>query len=178
MELLYPFLGFKMSKWGCGESSGVKFRAFPGSPGGSPDQLCSQHRSQTSVYHLWGRARGRWTGSLLLWGPHVMATVKGATRAQKEGISSSGDLTKKALSEKRCVYLYFEDNPRVTVNNKGEMKGSAFTGPVAKGCADVWLRAVSSAGSTAWFSNVFVKKNPLKIIFSPIPPKMNTKMEF
>ena len=30
------------------------------------------------------------------------------------------------------VYLYFEDNAGVIVNPKGEMKGSAITGPVAK----------------------------------------------
>ena len=29
--------------------------------------------------------------------------------------------------------MYFEDNAGVIVNNKGEMKGSAVSGPVAKG---------------------------------------------
>lgn len=35
----------------------------------------------------------------------------------------------------------------VIVNNKGEMKGSAITGPVAKECADLWPRIASNASS-------------------------------
>uniref|UniRef100_A0A8C5VUG4 Large ribosomal subunit protein uL14 n=1 Tax=Microcebus murinus TaxID=30608 RepID=A0A8C5VUG4_MICMU len=47
------------------------------------------------------------------------------------------------------VLLYFEDNAGVIVNNKGEMKGSAIAGPVAKECADLWPRIASNAGSSA-----------------------------
>jgi large subunit ribosomal protein L23e len=43
--------------------------------------------------------------------------------------------------------LYFEDNAGVIVNPKGEMKGSAVTGPVAKECADLWPRIASAAGT-------------------------------
>uniref|UniRef100_A0A8C3RLT4 Large ribosomal subunit protein uL14 n=1 Tax=Chelydra serpentina TaxID=8475 RepID=A0A8C3RLT4_CHESE len=53
------------------------------------------------------------------------------------------------LNRKDGVFLYFEDNPGVIVNNKGEMKGSAITGPVAKECADLWPRIASNAGSIA-----------------------------
>lgn len=35
------------------------------------------------------------------------------------------------------VFLYFEDNAGVIVNPKGEMKGSAITGPVAKECVSI-----------------------------------------
>jgi hypothetical protein len=45
------------------------------------------------------------------------------------------------------VFIYFEDNAGVIVNPKGEMKGSAITGPIAKECADLWPRIASSAGS-------------------------------
>ncbi len=45
------------------------------------------------------------------------------------------------------VFIYFEDNAGVIVNPKGEMKGSAITGPVAKECADLWPRIASSAGT-------------------------------
>ena len=44
-------------------------------------------------------------------------------------------------------FIYFEDNAGVIVNNKGEMKGSAITGPVAKECADLWPRIASAAGT-------------------------------
>jgi large subunit ribosomal protein L23e len=33
------------------------------------------------------------------------------------------------------------------VNEKGELKGSAITGPVAKECADIWPRIASHAGT-------------------------------
>jgi ribosomal protein L14 len=39
------------------------------------------------------------------------------------------------------------DNAGVIVNPKGEMKGSAITGPVAKECADLWPKIASSSGT-------------------------------
>ena len=42
---------------------------------------------------------------------------------------------------------FAEDNAGVIVNPKGEMKGSAITGPVAKECADLWPRIASAAPS-------------------------------
>lgn len=43
--------------------------------------------------------------------------------------------------------LHFLDNAGVIVNPKGEMKGSAITGPVGKECADLWPRIASCAGT-------------------------------
>lgn len=63
----------------------------------------------------------------------------------------------KIILEKRwCVS--FEDNARVIVNNRGEMKGSAITGPIAKECADLCPSIASSACSVACFFSVFVKR--------------------
>jgi large subunit ribosomal protein L23e len=39
------------------------------------------------------------------------------------------------------------DNAGVIVNPKGEMKGSAITGPVGKECADLWPRIASNANA-------------------------------
>ena len=44
---------------------------------------------------------------------------------------------RKPWRRKDGVFLYFEDNAGVIVNLKGEMKGSAVTGPVGKECADL-----------------------------------------
>ena len=44
-------------------------------------------------------------------------------------------------------FIYFEDNAGVIVNVKGDMKGSAIAGPVAKECADLWPRIASAAGT-------------------------------
>ena len=70
---------------------------------------------------------------------------------------------RKTFRRKDGVFLYFEglslrpfrihsraaDNAGVIVNNKGEMKGSAITGPVAKEAADLWPKIASAAPSVA-----------------------------
>merc|ERR1712027_27544 len=56
---------------------------------------------------------------------------------------------RKTFRRKDGQFIYFEDNAGVIVNNKGEMKGSAITGPVAKECADLWPRIASNASSIA-----------------------------
>merc|ERR1712085_26381 len=50
-------------------------------------------------------------------------------------------------ARKEGVFIHFEDSAGVIVNNKGEMKGSAVAGPVAKECAELWPRIASNAGS-------------------------------
>lgn len=52
---------------------------------------------------------------------------------------------RKSWRRKDGTVIYFEDNAGVIVNPKGEMKGSAITGPVAKECADLWPRIASAA---------------------------------
>jgi len=54
---------------------------------------------------------------------------------------------RKPWRRKDGVNIYFEDNAGVIVNAKGEMKGSAVTGPVAKECADLWPRVSAAAGT-------------------------------
>ncbi len=54
---------------------------------------------------------------------------------------------RKFWRRKDGTFIYFEDNAGVIVNPKGEMKGSAITGPVAKECADLWPRIASAAPS-------------------------------
>ena len=54
---------------------------------------------------------------------------------------------RKTWRRKEGTFIYFEDNAGVIVNNKGEMKGSAVSGPVAKECADMWPRIASNSGS-------------------------------
>ena len=54
---------------------------------------------------------------------------------------------RKAFRRREGYYMYFEDNAGVIVNPKGEMKGSAITGPVAKEAAELWPKIASAAGS-------------------------------
>ncbi|CAM9256813.1 unnamed protein product, partial [Chrysoparadoxa australica] len=77
----------------------------------------------------------------------ISTVKKGKPELRKKVMPAVVIRQRKAWRRKDGVYLYFEDNAGVIVNNKGEMKGSAITGPVAKECADLWPRIASSAGS-------------------------------
>merc|ERR1711939_808702 len=81
-------------------------------------------------------------------GDMVMATVKkGKPELRKKVMPAIVIRQRKPWRRKDGVYIYFEDNAGVIVNPKGEMKGSAITGPVAKECADLWPRIASAAGT-------------------------------
>jgi large subunit ribosomal protein L23e len=81
-------------------------------------------------------------------GDMVMATVKkGKPELRKKVMPGVVIRQSKPFHRKNGTTIYFEDNAGVIVNNKGEMKGSAITGPVAKECADIWPRIASNAGS-------------------------------
>uniref|UniRef100_A0A060TFM7 ARAD1D16324p n=1 Tax=Blastobotrys adeninivorans TaxID=409370 RepID=A0A060TFM7_BLAAD len=80
-------------------------------------------------------------------GDMVVATVrKGKPELRKKVMPAIVVRQSKPWRRKDGVFLYFEDNAGVIVNPKGEMKGSAVTGPVAKECADLWPRIASNAG--------------------------------
>ena len=47
-------------------------------------------------------------------------------------------------------FVYFEDNAGVIIGGaKGELKGTAITGPVAKECAEIFPKISAAAGSVA-----------------------------
>ena len=83
-------------------------------------------------------------------GDLVLATVKkGKPELRKKVLPAVVVRQRKPYRRKDGTVLYFEDNAGVIVNNKGEMKGSTVTGPVAKECADLWPRIASNAPSIA-----------------------------
>jgi large subunit ribosomal protein L23e len=84
-------------------------------------------------------------------GDMVMATVKkGKPELRKKVMPAVVVRQSKPWRRADGVYLYFEDNAGVIVNPKGEMKGSAITGPVGKEAAELWpvsaLRAFHEVG--------------------------------
>uniref|UniRef100_A0A8C5LEP9 Large ribosomal subunit protein uL14 n=1 Tax=Jaculus jaculus TaxID=51337 RepID=A0A8C5LEP9_JACJA len=119
-----------MSKQGCGGSSCAKFWISLGLPVGAVincvDNTGAKNLYAISVKGIKGRLNRLPAAGV---GDMVMATVK---KGNQNG-----------------VFLYFEDSAGVIVNNKGEMKGSAITEPVAKECSDLWPRIASNAGSIA-----------------------------
>ena len=81
-------------------------------------------------------------------GDYVLASVKkGKPELRKKVHPAVVIRQRKAWRRKDGTFIYFEDNAGVIVNPKGEMKGSAITGPVAKECADLWPRIDSAAPS-------------------------------
>merc|ERR1711865_555743 len=81
-------------------------------------------------------------------GDMVIATVKkGKPELRKKVTPAVVVRQRKSWRRKQGVFISFEDNAGVIVNPKGELKGSAITGPVAKECADLWPRIASAAGS-------------------------------
>ncbi len=72
-------------------------------------------------------------------GDMVMATVKkGKPELRKKVMPAVIVRQSKPWRRADGVFLYFEDNAGVIVNPKGEMKGSAITGPVGKEAAELW----------------------------------------
>lgn len=81
-------------------------------------------------------------------GDYILASVKkGKPELRKKVHPAVVIRQRKAWRRKDGTFIYFEDNAGVIVNPKGEMKGSAITGPVAKECADLWPRIASAAPS-------------------------------
>jgi large subunit ribosomal protein L23e len=102
-------------------------------------------------------------------GDMVMATVKkGKPELRKKVMPAVIVRQSKPWRRADGVFLYFEDNagvvsgrsqhicedwigwPAQIVNPKGEMKGSAITGPVAKEAAELWPRIASNSGVVMW----------------------------
>ncbi|KAI0170569.1 ribosomal protein L14 domain-containing protein [Pestalotiopsis sp. NC0098] len=81
-------------------------------------------------------------------GDMVMATVKKGKPELRKKVHPAV-IVRQSKPWKRTdgVFLYFEDNAGVIVNPKGEMKGSAITGPVGKEAAELWPVSFNQARS-------------------------------
>mmetsp|Transcript_8190 Transcript_8190/g.7613 ORF Transcript_8190/g.7613 Transcript_8190/m.7613 type:complete len:141 (+) Transcript_8190:42-464(+) len=140
-----------MSKRGRDGSTGTKFRIALGLPVAAimncADNSGAKNLYIFSVYGIKGRLNRMPAAAV---GDLVVATVKkGKPELRKKVMPAVVIRQRKAYRRKDGVFIYFEDNAGVIVNNKGEMKGSAIAGPVAKECADLWPRIASNAGSVA-----------------------------
>ncbi|KAF0359085.1 ribosomal protein L14 domain-containing protein [Gigaspora rosea] len=138
-----------MSKRGRGGASGNKFRMTLGLPVGAimncADNSGAKNLYIISVKGIHARLNRLPAAGV---GDMVMATVKkGKPDLRKKVMPAVVIRQRKPWRRRDGVFLYFEDNAGVIVNPKGEMKGSAITGPVGKECADLWPRIASSSGT-------------------------------
>merc|ERR1712061_806003 len=132
-----------MSKRGRGGTAGGKFRISVGLPVGAV-MNCGDNTGAKNLYIISvAGIRGR----LNRLPAAAVGDIVAATR--KKVHPAVVIRQRKPYRREDGIFIYFEDNAGVIVNNKGEMKGSAITGPVAKECADLWPRIASNAGSIA-----------------------------
>lgn len=138
-----------MSKRGRGGNAGNKFRMTLGLPVGAvincADNSGAKNLYIIAVFGVGARLNRLPAGTV---GDMVVATVKkGKPELRKKVMPAVIVRQRKAWRRPDGIFLYFEDNAGVIVNPKGEMKGSAITGPVGKECADLWPRIASNAGT-------------------------------
>merc|ERR1719265_1151501 len=138
---------YKMSKRGRGGAAGNKYRVTLGLPVAAvincADNSGAKNLYLIAVKGIKGRLNRLPAAGV---GDMVMATVKkGKPELRKKVMPAVIIRQRKSFRRKNGTYIYFEDNAGVIVNIKGEMKGSAITGPVSKECADLWPRIASSA---------------------------------
>ncbi|KAG8951094.1 hypothetical protein FRC04_006753 [Tulasnella sp. 424] len=130
-------------------AQGTKFRISLGLPVGAVLN-CADNSGAKSLFiiHPFGvGARLNRLPSASV-GDMIIASVKkGKPELRKKAMPAVVVRQRKSWRRRDGVFLYFEDNAGVIVNPKGEMKGSAITGPVAKECADLWPRIASNAGT-------------------------------
>ncbi|KAJ1406115.1 ribosomal protein L14 domain-containing protein [Ochromonadaceae sp. CCMP2298] len=128
---------------------GTKFRVTVGLPVACvlncADNSGAKALKIISVYGIKGRLNKLPSASV---GDLVMASCKkGKPELRKKVHPAVIVRQRKTWRRKEGAFIYFEDNAGVIVNNKGEMKGSAVTGPTAKEAADLWPRVASNSGS-------------------------------
>ncbi|KNE54827.1 60S ribosomal protein L23 [Allomyces macrogynus ATCC 38327] len=129
--------------------SGTKFRMALGLPVGAV-MNCADNSGAKNLYVISVVGTHARLNRLPKAGPGdmVLATVKkGKPDLRKKVMPAVVVRQRKPWRRRDGVFLYFEDNAGVIVNPKGEMKGSAITGPVAKECADLWPKIASSSGT-------------------------------
>ena len=134
---------------GGGAYSGTKYKMSIACPVGAV-MNCADNTGAKNLYVIsvkrWGARLNRLPGANI--GEMFMGTVKkGKPDLRKKVFPAIMIRQRKPFRRKDGLVLYFEDNAGVIVNPKGEMKGSAITGPVAKECADLWPRIASAANS-------------------------------
>ena len=139
------------AKRGRGGVGGGKFRISLGLPVAATIN-CADNTGAKNLYIIavkgFGARLNRLPSACV--GDMIICTVKkGKPDLRKKVMPAVVVRQRKTFRRKDGTFIYFEDNAGVIVNNKGELKGSAITGPVARECADLWPRVASLAQAVA-----------------------------
>merc|ERR1712032_926080 len=138
-----------MSKRGRGGRNGIKLKITNCLPVAAV-MNCADNTGAKNLYMIactmvGARLNRMPAGSV---GDMFLASVKkGKPELRKKVLQAAIIRQRKAIRRREGHFLYFEDNAGVIVSPKGDMKGSAITGPVAKECSELWPRIAAHAGS-------------------------------
>lgn len=77
----------------------------------------------------------------------ITSVKKGKPDMRKKVVPAVLIRQRKSWRRKDGMFVSFEDNAAVIITQKGEMKGTAINGPVAKECAELWPKISSMAAS-------------------------------
>ena len=138
-----------MSKKGRGGNAGNKYRMSLGLPMSAVIN-CADNSGAKNLFIVSVTCKGARLNRLPAASPGDMfmgSVKKGKPELRKKMMPAVVIRQRKAFRRRDGQYIYFEDNAGVIVNPKGEMKGSAISGPVAKECADLWPRIAANAPS-------------------------------
>jgi len=138
-----------MAKRGRGGVTGQKLRMSSGLNVGAVMNCCDNSGAK-SLYVIAVKGIGAALNRLPAAGPGdmFMGTVKkGKPELRKKVMPMVVVRQRKMWRRVDGVFVHFEDNAGVIVNAKGEMKGSAITGPVAKECAELYPKISAAAPS-------------------------------
>merc|ERR1712232_115430 len=109
---------------------------------------CADNSGAKNLYMIAAKGCGARLNRLPKAGPGdmILASVKkGKPELRKKVLLAVVVRQKKAWRRREGIFIYFEGNAGVIVNEKGEMKGSAVTGPIAKECAEIHAKIASAA---------------------------------
>eukprot|EP00831_Metopus_contortus_P024933 TRINITY_DN2162_c0_g1_i1.p2 TRINITY_DN2162_c0_g1~~TRINITY_DN2162_c0_g1_i1.p2 ORF type:complete len:149 (-),score=21.23 TRINITY_DN2162_c0_g1_i1:41-487(-) len=137
----------EMAHRGRGGKTGTKLKMALGLPSGAlincADNTGAKNLYVIAVTRYQGRLKRLPAASV---GDMVICSVKkGKPELKKKVLQAVIIRQRKPWRRLDGSFVYFEDNAGVIVTNKGEMKGSIITGPVAKECGELWPRISSKA---------------------------------
>eukprot|EP01083_Nonionella_stella_P110736 324260_1 len=129
-----------MSKRGRSGASGAKFKISCGLPTGALLN-CADNSGAKNLYIFgvkgWGGRLNRLPTASV--GDMIVCSVKrGKPDLRKKVMTAVIVRQRKIWRRKDGTWIYFEDNAGCIINDKGEMKGSAITGPVPQERGPMW----------------------------------------
>merc|ERR1739838_23370 len=140
-----------MVKRGRSGATGIKANTTYGLQAGSLIN-CADNTGARNLYIMACRLSGSCLNRLpkVNIGGSVLCTVKKGKPDLRKKVHVGVIIRQRRMFRRaEGLWVYFEDNAGVVFNQKGEMKGSAITGPVAKECSEIYPKISSCAPSIA-----------------------------